>query len=121
MPVTPMPSRRRPAAAGARPPRRPRAVALLALAGAALTVASCSAGAAARPGNVFDTRQHVSLSQVQHDLGALYRGHPGIASFSAQDVQYTTQSRDNVLRECTAGAVSAAQTARTAGSSPALR
>jgi hypothetical protein len=112
MPVTPMPSRRRrPAAAGARLPRRPRAVALLALAGAALTVASCSAGAAARPGNVFDTRQQVSLSRVQRDLGALYRGHPGLASFSAQDVQYTTQSRDTVLRECTAGAASAAQTA----------
>ncbi|MGH3409710.1 MAG: hypothetical protein ACRDRJ_45540, partial [Streptosporangiaceae bacterium] len=77
----------------------------------ALSVASCSAGAAARPGNVFDTRQQVSLSRVQRDLGALYRGHPGIASFSAQDVQYTAQSRDTVLRECTAGTASAAQTA----------
>ena len=103
--LTPVPSRRRrPAAAGARPPRRPRAVALLALAAAALTVASCSAGAAARAGNVFDTRQQVSLSRVQRDLDALYRGHPGIATFSAQDVTYTVKSRDTVLRECTSGA-----------------
>lgn len=95
-------SRRRPAAAGARPPRRPRAVALLALAGAALTAASCSAGAAAPAGNVFDTRQTASLSQIQHQLTTLYRDHPGIESFSAQDVQYTVTSRDTVLRECTA-------------------
>ena len=104
MPEAPMPSRRRrPAAAGARPPRRPRAVALLALAGATLTVASCSAGAPARPGNVFDTRQQVSLSRVHRDLATLYRTHPGISSFSAQDVQYTPRSRDTVLRECTRG------------------
>jgi hypothetical protein len=106
--VASMPSRRRrPAAAGARPPRRPRAVAplrLLAVAGAVLTVASCSAGSAAPAGNVFDTRQQVSLSQVQRDLDALYRGHPGIATFSAQDVTYTVKSRDTVLRECTSGA-----------------
>ena len=90
----------------------PRRMAMaLALAGAALTVASCSAGATARPGRVFDTRQQVTLSQVRRDLAALYRAHPAISSFSAQDVQYTPRSRDTVLRECTRG--ESGQTAQT--------
>ena len=100
------------AAAGAHPPRRPRAAhrrsRLSVIATLAVLAACCAALAGflvsrspARAGNVFTTRQQVSLQQVKQDISALYRNHPGIASFAAQDVQYTAQTRDVVLGECT--------------------
>jgi hypothetical protein len=101
------------AAAGARPPRRPRAARLAIRVAAAGTLAgilaACGAsGSAAKPGNVFRTRQQVSLQQVDRAIAALYRAHPGISSFAAQDVQYTAESRNLVLRECTSGVSGAA-------------
>lgn len=120
--------RRGRAAAGEHPPRRPRAAltaltALTALAAtcAALTACASTATPAASPapGNVFTTRQMVSLQQVRTEIGTLYSDHPGIASFAVQDVQYTASSRDTVLSECTAGTAttaSSAGTASTAGS-----
>jgi hypothetical protein len=101
------------AAAGARPPRRSRAARLavrVAAAGPlAAVLAACGASSsAAAPGNVFGTRQQVSLQQVDQAIAALYRAHPGISSFAAQDVQYTTQSRNVVLRQCTSGVSGAA-------------
>jgi len=112
--------RRALAAAGDIPPRRPRAAAtalitgllagLLALAGCAsagshATATATAAAAAAAAGNVFTARHQVSLNQVNAEVTALYGGHPALASFNAQDVQYTTASRDTVLRECTSGSV----------------
>jgi len=107
-PVTAAPtfSRRRTlAAAGAHPPRRPRGGRLAACPVAAVTLAAtlaaCAAGSSTdAASSVFRTRQQVSLQEVQRGFGALYRSHPGITSFAAQDVQYTTQSRNAVLKEC---------------------
>jgi hypothetical protein len=83
-------------------------------------VASCAAGVAAPAGNVFEARQQVSLSRVRHDLDALYHGHPGIYSFSAQDVQYTVRSRDTVLRECTTGGSAAAENSQIIACAPLI-
>jgi hypothetical protein len=124
--VNPAPAiaRRRPPGppAGAPPPgpppraRLPRArAAALALAvtgAAAVAAAGCAGAGAPAPGDVFRTRQQVSLQQVNQAIDAVYRGHPGIATFAAEDVQYTPQSRDAVLRTCTSGAgAGGAQTA----------
>ena len=101
--------RRTMAAAGARPPRRPRAgrLAIRPVAAVALAVvlvaalAACAAGGSAdTSGDVFAARQQVSLQEVKQGIVALYRSHPGITTFAAQDIQYTTQSRDAVLNEC---------------------
>jgi hypothetical protein len=88
----------------------------------AAVLAACGAsGSAAAPGNVFGTRQQVSLHQVDRAIAALYRAHPGISSFAAQDVQYTVQSRNVVLRQCTSGAAGAsAADAATAESSQVM-
>jgi hypothetical protein len=101
-------SRRTLAAAGDRPPRRLRAARLaihVAAAGtlAAILSACAASGSPDTPGKVFGTRQQVSLQQVVRTIGTLYRSHPGISSFVVQDVQYTTQSRNAILRECTSG------------------
>jgi hypothetical protein len=110
------------AAAGDHPPRRPRAArggfrrplitALTAVAAVSAAVTGCAASgpAAATPAtvaNVFTVSKQVSLQQVQTEISNLYSSHPGITSFAVQDVQYTTSSRDVVLRECTAGGASA--------------
>jgi hypothetical protein len=93
------------AAAGAGPPRRPRGLRrVLCLAAVAGLIAACgSASPAATPGAVFRAGHAVSLRQLDQAIGALYRDHPGLASYSVQDVQYTAQSRATVLRECTSG------------------
>lgn len=147
--AAPAPDRRRGrAAAGACPPRRPRAVsrpglpasravspglravspgprafsrgasrtarlvaggALAALAAAAL--GGCGSGgpaAAPSPGKVFLTRQTASLPQTEQAVSALYRAHPGISTFSVQDVQYSGQSWKPILRECASGTGGAA-------------
>jgi len=54
-------------------------------------------------GNVFTTRQQVSLQQVRSAISSLYASHPDIASFTVQHVSYTASSRDTVVRECTSG------------------
>lgn len=121
MTAAPAVSRRRtPAAAGARPPRRPRAAGLvvrsLAAAALAVVLAACGAGSrASTPGNVFRTRQQVSLQAVRRGIDALYRSHPGIATFAAQDVQYSAQSRDTVLRECSSAGAGAGSQAAESG------
>jgi hypothetical protein len=115
--ATPAASRRRVrAAAGDHPPRRPRAASrpfrrtvvtaltVAAAASAAVTGCAASGAPAAAPapaGNVFTISKQVSLQQVQAEIRSLYSSHPSIASFAVQDVQYTTSSRDVVLRECT--------------------
>jgi hypothetical protein len=93
------------AAAGAGPPRRPRGLRqVLCLAAVAGLIAACgSASPTATPGAVFRAGHAVSLGQLNQAIGALYRDHPGLASYSVQDVQYTAQSRATVLRECTSG------------------
>lgn len=97
--------RRALAAAGVIPPRRPRAAAgaaaallagLLALCGCA----SSSGGSPQTTGNVFTAKHQVSASQVTAEVTALYSAHPALASFTVQDVAYTTQTRATVLREC---------------------
>jgi hypothetical protein len=114
--ATSAPARRRGrAAVGDHPPRRPLA-ALAALAAGCALVAGCAASAATptagSTANVFTTRQQVSLQQVRTEISSLYTAHPGIASFSVQEVAYSASSRDTVLRECTAGAA-ASQDAET--------
>jgi len=42
-------------------------------------------------------------SRIRTEIAALYAAHPGIATFTTQDVQYSAASRDTVLRECTSG------------------
>jgi hypothetical protein len=120
--------RRGQAAAGTHSLRRPwaargrarlilaTAAAVAAVAAGGVAIAGCggSAPAAAPPGNVFTSKHDVSLGQVQAEVTSLYSDHPGIASFTVQDVQYTTKSRDTVLRQCTsAGAAASAQDAET--------
>jgi hypothetical protein len=106
--VTPAPAVARrcpPAAARPRLPRARAAALALAVTGVlAVAAAGCAGGGAPAPGEVFRTRQQVSLQQVNQAIDAVYRGHPGIATFAAEDVQYTPQSRDAVLRTCTSGA-----------------
>jgi hypothetical protein len=95
--------RRALAAAGGLPPRRPRAAATALIAGL-LALAGCASGSGGTPAttaNVFTTRHQISLGQVNAEVTDLYHGHPDLASFSVQDVAYTTKSRDTVLRECT--------------------
>jgi hypothetical protein len=117
-------TRRRGQAAAGTSPRRPWAArcrgrvrittALAAIAAAGLTLAGCSGGSPASSGSVFTARHQVSLQQVQSEITTLYGAHPGITSFAAQDVKYTTQSRDTVLRECTsAGSAAGSQDAET--------
>lgn len=85
----------------------------------AAALAACAAGGSRpSPGQVFSARRQVSLRQVDQAIDSLYRSHPGISSFAAQDVQYTTQSRDTVLRACTSGA--AGTDAQTAESSQVI-
>jgi len=102
------------AAAGVNPLRRPPAARgrsrLFVIATLAVLAACCTALAGylasrspAPAGNVFTTRQQVSLQQVRSAISSLYGSHPDIASFTVQDVSYTASSRDTVLRECTSG------------------
>jgi hypothetical protein len=104
-----------PASAPTRRRGQARAATTAALAGlAALTglvalaglVAGCAASPAAPSpvavGNVFSTSEQVTLQQVRTEISSLYSDHPGIASFSVQDVGYSASSRDTVLGECTA-------------------
>ena len=100
-------SRRAAAAAGARPPRRPLAVRLAAQFAAAGMLAAgasgCGSGAgaaAAAPGNVFRTRQQVTLDQAERAISAVYRSHPAIGAFTVQDVQYTASSWRAIWRKC---------------------
>lgn len=125
MTATPAPAGRRgPAATGDHPPRRPgaargwallTAIAVLTAGAAGAALTGCAAGgsasgAAAKPaGSVFTTSEQVSLRQVRTEISSLYSDHPGIASFTVQDVQYTAGSRDTVLSECTAGAAGGGQ------------
>jgi len=82
----------------------------------AVLLGACAAGGAAAPaGNVFTARRQVSLQRVSTDLSALYRNHPGIQSFAVQDVQYTAQSRNAILRECAAGPAAAQSQAAESG------
>ncbi len=83
--------------------RRRTLTAALAVALAAALAACAAGGSAGTSGDVLGTRQQVSLQEVQRGIVALYRSHPGIATFAAQDVQYTPQSRDAVLKACSAG------------------
>jgi hypothetical protein len=86
--------------------RRPRVVrAGIAAAVLAVLAAGCAggSGSSGQAANVFTTRQQVSLQQVRTEIAALYTAHPGIATFTTQDVQYSAASRDTVLRECTSG------------------
>jgi hypothetical protein len=80
--------------------------ALAALAALTGLVAGCAAStpapSAVAAGNVFTTSEQVTLQQVHTEISSLYSDHPDIASFSAQDVGYSTSSRDTVLGECTA-------------------
>jgi hypothetical protein len=77
-----------------------------------LTLAGCAGSSGSSDGastsgtrattvNVFSARHQVSLGQLNAEVGALYIAHPALTSFSAQDVSYTTKSRQAVLRECT--------------------
>jgi hypothetical protein len=100
--------RRTLAAAGAQPPRRPRAgrlaTGLVAAATLATALAACTASSSqVTRGSVFETRQHISRPQVEQAIATLYRSHPGISAFSAQGIQYTAQSRSTVLRKCISG------------------
>lgn len=101
--------------------RHPARFAALACA-AALGVAACSAATPkAQDTSVFTAREDVTLQQVKHDITALYAAHPGIASFDAQDVQYTTASRDKVLAECTtAGGTEDSETAQITACAPLI-
>jgi hypothetical protein len=118
--------RRGQAAAGTHSPWRPWAArgrarliaAVAAVATGCVALAGCggsaSIPASAPAGNVFTTKHQVSLGQVQAEVTTLYSAHPGIASFAVQDVQYTTRSRDTVLRQCTsAGTAVSPQDAET--------
>jgi len=67
------------------------------------------------PGAVFGARQQVSFHEVQQGIAALYRSHPGITSFTAEDVQYTAASRDAVLHAC--GSAGTGENPQTAESS----
>ena len=51
---------------------------------------------------VGSTSPNVSLTQIETAIDDLYTAHPGIASFEVQDVGYTPQSSDVVLKACTA-------------------
>lgn len=56
----------------------------------------------------------VSLASVQQKIEQLYRDHPTVASYSTQDVTYTSRSRTRVLRACASQGSSATQQVETA-------
>jgi hypothetical protein len=113
-------SRRSPAAAGACPPRQPGPLAVLACAGLLSAVAACGSSAPpAASGPVFRSGQQVSLRQLNSAITGLYRHHPGITSYTVQDVRYGTQTRARVLAECTAGSAGTAGQAVTDSQSQA--
>lgn len=91
------------------------ALAVTGVAAAAVAVAGCGGGSSAPAGAVFRAPVQVSLRQVTQAIDAVYRDHPGIASFAAEDVQYTPQSRDAVLHTCTSGTASGASGGGTSG------
>jgi hypothetical protein len=85
-------------------------------------LAGCGSGpggsaAGPAPRQVFLTRQQVTLGQAEQAVSALYRAHPGIGSFTIQDVQYSGQSWKPILRECTTGTGVAAGGGTAAGAS----
>lgn len=87
---------------------------LVAVAGLMLAVAVACGGS-----NHAPTRQEsaptilrakvepVSFRQVRQAVEGLYAHHPGIRSFQAQDVEYTTRTRDRVLSVCRRGGAAA--------------
>lgn len=56
----------------------------------------------------------VSLASVQQNIARLYRDHPAVARYSAQDVAYTSRSRTRVLRACSAPGAATTQRVETA-------
>jgi hypothetical protein len=54
----------------------------------------------------------VSEAQVERTIASLYRAHPGIATFVAQDVTYSRRSLDVVLNACTDGGARASTTSQ---------
>jgi hypothetical protein len=76
----------------------------IALLGAPVAASAASASAASPTSAALgQSMAPVSLSQVEHAVNNLYRDHPGIGAFVAQDVTYTKDSLGVVLRACTAG------------------
>ena len=79
-----------------------------------LAAAACGSSApSAASGPVFRSGQPVSLRQLKSAITDLYRHHPGITSYTVQDVRYSTQMRVKALAECTAGSAGTAAQAVT--------
>jgi hypothetical protein len=57
---------------------------------------------------------NVSMASVQQRIARLYRDHPAVSRYSAQDVTYTSRSRARVLRACSDQGASATQQGETA-------
>ena len=56
-----------------------------------------------RPSILTAPVQSVTFAAVERTVQDLYRTHPGIGRFSVQDVEYTTATRDKVLKVCREG------------------
>lgn len=87
---------------------------LVAVAACAAVIAGCSSGAhkgaetgagsGGTPVSIISGySQQPSYADVRSAIDKLYRNHPSIASFSAQDVQYNSITRDKVLEVCRTG------------------
>lgn len=87
---------RRPALAG-------RLVVAVACAGAIAACSSSADNGAAGVSITTSARQQPSFADVRTEVENLYRDHPSIASFSVQDVQYNSITRDKVLAVCQQG------------------
>jgi hypothetical protein len=75
---------------------------------AAGLVVTCLAGCVSRaphsnPSMLGGQPQQPTFDSVKTAIDDLYRKHPDIASFSAQDVQYNAITRDKVLDVCRRG------------------
>lgn len=68
--------------------------------------------------------QRPSFTEVKTAIEKLYRNHPSITSFSAQDVQYNSITRDKVLDVCHKGGpetdAASRESARIAGCAPLI-
>lgn len=99
---------------------------MLAAAGLVSTcLAGCGSRASESSPSVLGSRpQQPTFADVRSAIGDLYRNHPDIASFSAQDVQYNAITRDKVLDVCRRGGPetdrAALESARVAACAPLI-
>jgi hypothetical protein len=101
---------------------------------AAALLSGCGGGSSASDATTTDAdeapsvltspAQKVTFAQVQAAIHDLYRAHPGLLSFTVQDVSYNETTRDKVLDVCHRGGAekdaASLESVRLAGCAPLI-